>query len=190
MLGQVQTTVAISEGTPGTPITRLFFYDGSGNLQYACKAPQPMQAYTWAVTPTTYQGTLTSISVSSNVGTVTVVGNHGLAVGNLVTVAASTTSTLNGNYYIQSVPSPTTFTITTAGVSDGTYNTAALTLSTTAAQSSQPIWSIEKFTYSGSNLAASQWAVNMQGGFGGSTAYRFICDNRAVNTGTTAIAYQ
>ena len=178
VVAQQQATVAISKGPASEPTTTLTFYDASSNPQYICKARSRQNAFTWAVTPTGSQGTLTSIAVATNVGTVTTVGNHGLAIGYLVTVAGSTTSALNGTYIIQTVPSATTFTITTSGVSDGTYNTAALNLTTTAPRSSSNQWSIEKFTYNvGNNPTADQWAQ-------GSTAQINICDNR------TTIAYQ
>lgn len=187
LFGQANQTVAISKGTPDTAITSLFFYDGSNNLQYVCKARQPFATFTWAVTPSVAagQGTLTSIVVSSNVGTVTTSGNHGLAVNNRVVVAGSTTSALNGSYVIQTVGAATTFTITTSGVADGTYNTAALTVSTTAPRSSTAIWSVEKLTYNvGNFLIADQYAAGSTSGSGATTAYSFICDNRAT------LAYQ
>ena len=178
-------TVAISAGSPDRAYTALFFYSGN-NLQYICRAPAtPIPAYSWSVTAQSGLGTLASIAVSTNVGTVTVVGNHGLQVGNLITVSGSTTSALNKNYVIQTVGSTTTFTISTSGVGDATYSTAALKVASTAPRSSAAQWSIQYLTYDGSNnLLTSQWAGNVSTGQGGSTSYSFICDNRA------SLAYQ
>lgn len=184
-------TVAISRGTPDVAVTSLYYYSGT-NLTYICKTPPQHnpQSYGWAITPAAYQGTLTSIAVSSNTGTVTTVGAHGLTAGNLVTVSGSTTTALNGTYVIQTVGSTTTFTITTSGVGNATYSTAALVLSSTAPRTTDARWNIERFTYDGSNnLIADQSSTNGSGGIA-STAYNQVCDNRAVSTGSTKIAFQ
>ncbi len=177
------------------PVTKLLYWTGTGTtdgVQYACLAPL-VGTYTWAVTPSAGQGTLTSIVVATNVGTVTTSGNHGLQIGNVTTVAGSTTAALNGVYQIKTVPSATTFTITTAGVGDATYNTAALTLASNAPRSNVAQWSVQRFSYysvSGGacptgatgptgGICSVQWATNLTTGQGGSKAYQFSCDSRA-----------
>ena len=158
--------------------TSLFFYDGSSNLQYVCYA-QPIQssfryAPTWAITPTGNQLTLTSIVVATNVATATVSGSTiKLQVGNKITVAGSPTAAVNGSFIVASTPSSTTITYADT-VADGTYNTAAITLSSTAPRSDDPVWSILKMTYNGSNLLTNlQWADGSSGNYGHS------CDARA-----------
>lgn len=175
-------TFTLNPAGPSQPITALNFYDGSNNLIYICKAVSQQPQYTWGVTAAPTQGGLTSIAVATNVGTATTTTAHGLAVGNKITVAGSTTAALNGEYYVQTVGSTTTFTITTAGVSDATYNTAALTVYSTAPRSSASIWEIRKFVYTSSNLTAQQVANN--GSMVG------VCDNRATTTGATTTYYQ
>ena len=66
---------------------------------------------------------LTSIVVASNVGTVTTSSAHGLSTGRQVAIygGAGSSSKLNGLYTI-TVTGGSTFTITTAGVTNGTYN--------------------------------------------------------------------
>lgn len=188
---QNRTTVAISKGTPDSAVTALFFYDASNNLEYICKAPVQQPTFVWAVTPGHGQGTLTSIVVLTNVGTVTTSTAHGLQVGNLVVVAGSTTSALNGAYKIKTVPTSTTFTITTVGVSNATYSTSLLTLSTGAPRTVATGWSIEKLSYdASSNLTADQFATRLVSGSVASTAYSFICGDRATTTTATEIAYQ
>lgn len=182
------TTVAISKEPANQAVTTFTYLDASSNPQYICKALSSQPTYVWAVTATaSTQGSLTSIVVSSNTGTVTV-GAHGFdnprSVGSVVWVSGSTTSALNGAYIIQSVTSGTVFTITTSGVSDGTYNNAALTLSSNAPQTTLARWSVERFTYSSSVATADQWASNIATGQGGSTAKSYICANRA------SLAYQ
>ena len=191
LFGQQRTTVALSDGTPDLAISRLYFYDGSNNMEYVCRSPPQQKNYTWAVTPTGAQGTLTSIVVLTNVGTVTTSAAHGLQPGNLVVVAGSTTSALNGTYKVQTVGSTTTFTTRTSGVSNATYSTSLLTLSSNAPRTTAPVWSIEKRTYDGSNnMTRAQFATSLVSGSTASTSYSFICDNRAATGATTEIAYQ
>lgn len=167
--------------------TRFFDYSGT-DMIYVCYArslapnnTNPGYNFSLSVTGTT----LTSVVVATNVGTVTTVSAHGLRVAQKVVISGSTTSALNGTYYVQSVTGSTTFTITTSGVMDGTYNNGALTLSGAVPLLTGAIWSIEKLSYDGShNLTDIQWAGGTPG------AYTKICSNRAVTTGATAIYYQ
>lgn len=160
--------VSLNPGSPPQGVSALNFYDGSSNLIYRCQAVSTQPSYSWTRAATT----LTSVAVSTNVGTVTTSSAHGLTAGNSVAIAGSTTAALNGTYKIATVGATTTFTITTAGVGDATYNNAAMTLSTTAPRSTAAIWSIHAYQYSGTNLTVEQWA-------NGSTAMNKICDNRA-----------
>lgn len=174
-----QTTVAISKEAPNQGVTTFTYKNAGGNPQYACKAKGVQLVYVWAVTPSSSQGTLTNIVVSSNVGTVTMSANHGLNVNNIVTVFGSTTAALNGTYIIQtggavSGGSATAFTITTVGVSNGTYATTNLAVSTLAPRTTAGIWSIEQFTYDSTGFAIADQYAN------GNTAQTNICDNRAV----------
>jgi hypothetical protein len=160
----------------------LLAYDGSSNLIYvgsAASIQTGSHAVTWAITPKQPQLTLTSIAVSSNVGTITVSGSTiKLQVGNGVVVAGSATTALNGTYAIQSVSSSTVVTITTVGVSNATYTDAALTVSTTAPRTDDNVWSIQHLTYSAGNLSLVQWALGVAGNF------TSIWDNR------TSLVYQ
>jgi N4-gp56 family major capsid protein len=54
--------------------------------------------------------TITNVALTSNVATITTAVAHGLGVGQVVTVAAVTATTLNGTFTIASVPTTTTFT--------------------------------------------------------------------------------
>jgi len=58
-------------------------------------------------------GTIQSIATGAN-PLITMASAHGLAVGDLVTLAATTGGTYNGTFAIATVPASTTFTITTA----------------------------------------------------------------------------
>ncbi len=174
--GQVPTgqTVIVSSGPERTQFTQLLFRDGSDNTEYICVAERAQRSYTWSIAGST----LTSIVDSSNTSTVTTASAHGLAVGNLVTVAGATDADLNGTYYIQTVGSTTTFTITTANVTDATYNTG-LTLETTAPRDTASIWTITKLSYTTTFLDRVQVSDPNQ-----------ICANRAVTTGATKITYK
>tara|TARA_R110000868_G_scaffold396287_2_gene668432 strand:+ start:312 stop:935 length:624 start_codon:yes stop_codon:yes gene_type:complete len=191
--GQTSPTVALSKGNPDAAYTSLYFYSTT-YLTYICKTPAFRQraTYTWAVTPGVGQGTLTNVVVLTNVGTVTTSAAHGLTIGNRVTIAGATVDTdLNGSYYVQTVGSSTTFTITTASVANATYTDAGMSLYTTAPRTTESIWSIERFGYDGSNnLITDQFAVgNVTGGLA-TVAYSFVCDNRAATTGSTKVTYQ
>jgi len=155
--------------------TVLTYYDGSSNPEYLCIAAgyQPTYKYQIAL------GNLTNLIDATNTGTVTA-ANHGLAVGNLVTITGATTDTdLNASYYVQTVADANTFTITTASVTDATYTDAAMVISTNAPRNTASIWNIIKFTYSGSSVATTQ-----------SSRPNSICANRAVTTGATKTWYE
>jgi hypothetical protein len=122
-----------------------FFWNGS-LLQYSCEAP-PVVAQT---SVSKADSTLTNIVVSSNVGTVTTASAHSLWVGALVTVSGSSTTALNGTYVIASVPSTTSYTIATSGVSNATYTTG-LVISTSSPLYTAPTWRVKSFRYDGSN---------------------------------------
>ena len=156
------------------PTTVLNFYDGSGNLEYVCTTSYPATRTVFSVAAST----LTSIVDSSNTSTLTI-PSHGLAVNNQITIAGATDTDLNTTFIVQTVSDANTITITTSSVTDTTYNEAALTVTTTAPRSSAAIWQITKFTYSGSSQIRKQNSRPNQ-----------ICDNRAVSTGTTKVAYE
>jgi hypothetical protein len=137
--------------------TLVIDYSGA-NAIYIGYATAKQPSFSWTVAAST----LTSIAVATNVGTVTTSTAHGLAIGNPVIVTGSTTSALNRTYRIATVPSGTTFTITTSGVSDGTYNTAALVVSTIAPRTTAAIWSISCLQYSGANLIYKGWVNGVQ----------------------------
>lgn len=167
--------VDVYPGLSKVPVTQLLFRDGSGNTEYICyaNADQPNSSWSRAT------GTITSIAVATNVGTVTIPA-HGLAVGNLVTITGATVDAdLNGTYYVQTVPGATTFTITTASVADGTYVEATLVLTTNAPLDTASIWGIMKLSYTGALIDRVQVSP-----------YNSICANRAVTTGPTKVTYR
>lgn len=152
---------------PVTPYTYLMFRDASNNIEYVCRALSNQQNFTWTIAA----ATLVSIADATNVATVTTSTSHGLITGNSVSVYGSSVSALNNTFTITGTPTPTTFTFTTAGVSDGTYNNAALGVATTAPRSNASVWSIQKFFYTGTYIDRFGWAES-------STATTKSCDNR------------
>lgn len=168
LMAQVPSVNQVS-GPPPAPFVSLDFYDGTGNLQYVCKANQFLQ------TPNTVQksdSSLTSIAVATNVGTVTTLAAHGAWVGMRVTVSGSATTALNGTYVVKTVPSSTTYTITTSGVGDATYTDAGLVIATSNPLTTQSVWAIQVLTYSGSSLSGTYWANS-------SVGLQLACSNRA-----------
>lgn len=162
---------------PNQSPTRFLDYAGGSNLTYLCLAPSTNQTstpswYTYSLSVAA--STLTSIVVATNVGTVTTPAAHGLMVGQTTTVSGSTTSALNASYVIVTVPSTTTFTITTAGVGNATYNNGPLTVSGEAPLLTSPIWSIQHFTYDGSNNLTGTQCAN-----GSCQALSNKCSDRA-----------
>lgn len=194
------TALSLLAQQKGTPVQQVQYpYDapsnyldnaGTANIVYACyTSPNGPWAnntvaatFSWTIAATT----LTNIVVSTNVGTVTTATAHGLQVGQLFTVSGATVDPdLNGTYYIQSVPSSTTFTITTASVSNATYTDATLAVSSSAPRLTAAIWSIYHFLYDSSNNFQSKQCA------GGACAnFTNICANRAVTTGATKITYK
>ncbi len=162
--------VNITSDPPPASVVNLFYYDASNNLQYVCKSPQRG--------PTTTQkrtdSTLTNIVDSTNTSTVTTASAHGLYVGARVTISGATVDTdLNGTYTVLTVPSTTTYTITTANVGDATYTESTLVITTSYPLLTDPRWAIQAFTYNASNyLTGSYWA-------NASTGYGIACSTRA-----------
>ena len=74
-----------------------------------------------ALTSANNVSTISNTALTTNVATITTAAAHGYAVGNSVTVAAGTATSLNGTFTIASVPSTTTFTYakTTTDVATG-----------------------------------------------------------------------
>lgn len=166
LCAQSGLNVNVSRSASPNPFTRLFFYDGSSQLEYICVADKVQPKKTWSIAGST----LTSIVDSSNTSTITTATAHGLLPGNQIVIEGATIDTdLNGTYVIATTPTTTTFTITTASVSDATYNEASLLFHTRAPRTSDLQWSITKYRYDGSgNLISEQNSDAPQ-----------ICDNRA-----------
>ena len=169
------TPVSVVAYPPETP-TMFLDYAGGANLTYLCVASPINKTstpgnYTYSLSVT--GGTLTNIIVAANVGTVTTVAAHGLMVGQTTTVSGSSTVALNASYVVATIPTTTTFTITTAGVGNNTYNNAALTLSGTVPLLTSPIWAIKRLTYDGSNNLTGSLCAN-----GACQAQTNICANR------------
>lgn len=172
-IGQPVSIVQYPNETP----TIFMDYNGGTNLTYLCVASPLNKTSTqsnYAYSLSVAAGTLTSIVVSTNTGTVTTVNAHGLMVGQTTTVSGSTTTALNGSYVVQTVPSTTTFTITTAGVGNATYNNGPLTVAGSVPLLTSPIWSIRHFTYDGNNNLTGTQCAN-----GACNLQTNICANRA-----------
>jgi hypothetical protein len=167
-LAQQNVTITQKPGTP--PYVFQYYYDANGNVIYTCRAAQ------LTLVPSSVKradSTLTSIAVSTNVGTVTTAAAHNLWIGALVVVSGSTTAALNGTYKVLTVPTSTTYTITTSGVADATYNSAATVITTNQPLLSDPVWAIQVNTYNTSlQLTGSYWA-------GANSGEGIACSTRA-----------
>lgn len=158
-----------SAGPPIRAWHQLLFYDGSDNLEYICWTLSSQNVTTWART----DSSLTSIAVSTNVGTVTTAADHGLTVGSTVVVSGATVDTdLNGTYAVVTVPSSKTFTITTASVTDATYTESTLVTTYVGPRTTQAIWAVQRLFYASGYLFKRAWAE-------GTSAANKICADRA-----------
>jgi hypothetical protein len=161
--------LALAEGlsAQATFETTRLFYDGSNNLEYICKAWGVQPVSTWSRTA----GTLLSVADTGTTSTVTTSTAHGLYAGARV-IFSGGPANLAKAYIIQTVGSPTTFTITTASVADGTHTTAGMQFTSQVARTTQPVWAVQRMSYSGALLVLVQSA-------GGGDAKSFVCDDRA-----------
>lgn len=166
--------VNINPFASGTQPAKIFTYSGT-DLVYICQTTpngpwnnnSVPSSFSWTRAATT----LTDIVDSANTATATTSTAHGLRIGNPAVVAGVTTDTdLNGTYVILTVPSSTTFTFTTANVTDNTYTDATMTLTSTAPRSNTAIWQIQKLTYASNLVVASAWA-------NGSPSFTNACDS-------------
>jgi len=150
--------VTLSEAPTPNSFTLAFDYDGSNNQIYIGKAKSvQLVPYNWSINATLGKGTLTSVVVLTNVGTVNITG-HGLAVGNRVIIGGGTAggAGLNASYVIATVPGANSFTVATSGVADVTYNNTGLNVSTQAPSTTLPMWTIVKQTFTGTNCTLRQ----------------------------------
>jgi hypothetical protein len=160
LYAQTSPEFTISIAPPTTPYTSLFYRDGSNNVEYICKALSNQPNYVWYAA--NGSPVLTSIVDSSNTATVTTAVDHGLLVGNRVQIFGVTTDVdLNATYVVASVPTTATFTITTANVTDGTYNgtsDSGMKMATNSPRTNASIWSIQRNFYTTTYIDRTSWA--------------------------------
>ena len=78
---QESPSVNLTDGPPLYGWAHAYKYNSGGQIEYICYARPPIEPYVWT------GATLTSIVDSSNTSTATTSTDHGLAVGNVVTIA-------------------------------------------------------------------------------------------------------
>jgi hypothetical protein len=101
----------------GGAVLSTVFYD-------VVQMRQPIPSFSFT------NGNLVSIVDAGNTSTVTTTVPHGLVVGSIVTISGATVDTdLNKQYAVIAVPTPVTFQVTTANVTDATYTEPTLTVS-------------------------------------------------------------
>lgn len=138
--------------------TFLVFRDGSNNQQYICTALAKQPNYTWSTT-----ALVTNIVDAGTTATITFPAAHGLSTDNRIVIAGVTSvgaTGLNGSFKV-TVTSTTQLTITTSGVTDGTYTPTsdpALKISTTAPRTSANQWQILRQYYTGAYLDRGSYA--------------------------------
>ena len=164
-----------SEAPPRFGWQKLCYYDASGNLEYLCFAP----VSAIASASVAVAATLTNIVVSANVGTANTVAAHGLTPGSKVVLSGWTVDVqLNGTYEVKTVPTSTSFTITTVDVTGAptTYTDATGAATFTSIPDTAACWAIQKFWYdTGNKMVKSGWAE-------GTTTPSLIAASRATYT--------
>lgn len=143
-----------------TACTTLMTYDGSNNLLYMCKARASL--------PVTQ---VLSISAASNASPVSLTSaGHGFDSTQLpiVTISGGTGNwtSINGTF-TATITGANTFTIPVNSTAFGAL-AGTITFTTTAPRTTQPVWSVAKFVYSGSDMTAMFFV-------GGSSAERNTC---------------
>jgi hypothetical protein len=134
---------------------RLYAYDGSNNVEYEGWAQSLNKDSEFSIAA----GTLTSIVDAANTATVTTASAHGLQSGNRVFVLGASDDDLNtAAGYVITVTGATTFTFTTANVTDATYNAVGLRITTRAPRTNDTVWAIRKYYYTTNLVTRSSWA--------------------------------
>ena len=140
------------------PETFRVFRDGSNNQQYICTALSKQPVYNWSGL-----AMITSIVDSGTTATITFASAHGLADDNRIVIAGMTsagTTGLNASFKI-SVTNTTVITITTSGVTDGSYTPSTdplMIISTTAPRTNANQWVILRNYYTTTFLDRSSYA--------------------------------
>ena len=126
------TTTVTATTSALTPVNIDSTVTGKGPTSYVCYAQSQKVISASNQSPVA----VNSAARSSNVVTITTSGNHGYAAGQRVSIAEVSDFTFNGSYYVETVPSSTTFTYTQEGATgSGTGGTAALIQRLTVEQS-------------------------------------------------------
>lgn len=160
---------------PPSPAVDQYFYDGSGNLIYDCRAAEVQPT---ATNFSIAAGTVTQIVVSGGTATITFNSTSYLYQSAQLQVYGSATAALNGQYRVTGVSGSTaTFTTTAA---DGTYTDSKLVVNTWNPLLNQYVWAIKVFLYNGSNqITGSIWAGAVQPGGSPAVNQTLACSARA-----------
>lgn len=152
--------------------TTRIFRNGSNQQEYFCTAYSKQANYSW-----TGSSMITSIVDSGTTATITFVSAHGLNNDNSIQILGVTEvggTALNSTFTV-TVTSTTAVTITTSGVTDGSYTPSgnpSMSVNTTAPLTFRPIWQIAK----------QYWTSTYNDGLAyadGDSSWQKICDNRA-----------
>ena len=175
LLAQEGQNVNISQGPPVVPYQKLFFYNGSGLLEYVCMAIGPGRETT----------TFTITGATSATPAVFTASGYGLYTANALTRSKITVSGaaapwtgINGSWLVSPVNattfqllSPTTGTAFDGGALGAWSGTA--TASTNAPRTNIGMWAIQRLTYDGGGKTTSVMWANT------GSLVRNKCDDRA-----------
>ena len=164
------TTTNQTGGTPNRAFQRLFYYDGSSNLQYICVA---LSVNPRTTLPTATAATLASPTVITSTG-------HGLdATTNpeiRITGATATWADINETW-TATIIDANSFSVpfnASSGVS--AFGAQAWTITTAAPRTTLAQWAIQRLTYTGTSLTGSHWAKLTTGP---PSAYDKVCASKS-----------
>lgn len=143
------------DGPPPNAYYTRFDYDGSNNIIYRGWARAQNKRTEWTIDA----GTLVNFVDSGTTGTVNFTNAHNLEAGMIITFENFTGDTdINGTYIIATIVDTDTITVTTANVTDATYNNGGARAYTICARTGDLVWSIQRMTYTGTNLITQKFA--------------------------------
>lgn len=147
-------------------VSTVYFYDGSGNLEYKCQTSAVN--FNFSTLPTATAGTNANPAVITSTA-------HGFDVNYtpqvLITGAVSGWAAANG-MWTATVVGANTFSIPIDSTGFGTFTGQAWVITTRSPRLTVAQWSVLRYFYSSGNLVNALWA-------GGTNSYGNVCANRA-----------
>jgi|SRR5688572_17914817 len=152
----------ITEGPPMRANRIKYAYDGSDFLIYRGWAASTNRRTEWGINA----GSLVNVIDATTTSTINFGSSHCLEVGNQVAISGASDADLNTSYSIASVTDADTVTVTSANVTDATYNASGLIVYTISPRTCDTVWSIKRYTNDANgNPIDESWGLGSAQGF-------------------------